>query len=128
MGWPPAGRILIAYLLRKRERWLVRSVYPTTARNRRPVRDPPGRFFVVARERMLRILKQREYGTMATTYEDILALFRETDRKFQETDRRFQELMEAQKETDRKFQETDRKFQETSKLVSNLGGQWGAVC
>ncbi len=55
---------------------------------------------------------------MATTYEDILALFRETDRKFQETDRKFQELMDAQKET-------DRKFQETSKLVSNLGGQWG---
>jgi hypothetical protein len=48
---------------------------------------------------------------MATTYEDILALFRETDRKFQETDR--------------KFQETDRKFQETAPLVSNLGGQWG---
>ncbi|TVR57253.1 MAG: DUF3782 domain-containing protein [Candidatus Competibacteraceae bacterium] len=69
---------------------------------------------------------------MATTYEDILTLFRETDRKFQETDRKFQEtdrkfqeLMDAQKETDRKFQETDRKFQETSKLVSNLGGQWG---
>jgi hypothetical protein len=83
---------------------------------------------------------------MATTYEDILALFRETDRKFQETDRKFQELMDAQKETDRKFQElmdaqketdrrfqetdrkfqeTDRKFQETARLVSNLGGQWG---
>ena len=26
---------------------------------------------------------------------DILALFRETDRKFQETDRKFQELMDA---------------------------------
>ena len=87
---------------------------------------------------------------MATTYEDILALFRETDRKFaetdrkfQETDRKFQELAIAQKETerllkeqsqetdrkfqdtDRKFQETDRKFQETAKLVGNLGGQWG---
>jgi hypothetical protein len=62
---------------------------------------------------------------MATTYEDILVLFRETDRKFQETDRKFQDLMDAQKETDRKFQETDRKFQETARLVSNLGGQWG---
>jgi hypothetical protein len=61
---------------------------------------------------------QQEDGTMATTYEDILALFRETDRKFQD-------LMDAQKETDRKFQETDRKFQETARLVSNLGGQWG---
>ena len=77
---------------------------------------------------------------MATTYEDILNLFRETDRKFQETDRKFQEtdrllkeqsqetdrkfeetdrkfreVAEAQKETDRKFQETDRKFQETDR-------------
>jgi hypothetical protein len=62
---------------------------------------------------------------MATTYEDILALFRETDRKFQdlmdaqkETDRRFQE-------TDRRFQETDREFQEAARVVNNLGGQWG---
>jgi len=70
---------------------------------------------------------------MATTYEDVLNLFRETDRKFQETDRKFQEtdrllkeqfqetdrkfqeIAEAQKETDRKFQETDRKFQETDR-------------
>ena len=47
---------------------------------------------------------------MATTYEEILELFRETDRKFQETDRKFQD-------TDRKFQETDRKFQETERLL-----------
>ena len=45
---------------------------------------------------------------MATTYEDVLNLFRETDRKFQE-------LVEAQKETDRKFQDTDRKFQDTDR-------------
>jgi hypothetical protein len=55
---------------------------------------------------------------MATTYEDILALFRETDRKFQD-------LMDAQKETDRRFQETDREFQEAARVVNNLGGQWG---
>ena len=91
---------------------------------------------------------------MATTYEDILALFRETDRKFQElaiaqketerllqkqsqeterllkeqsqdTDRKFQDTDRKFQDTDRKFQETDRKFQETAKLVGNLGGQWG---
>ncbi len=69
---------------------------------------------------------------MATTYEDILVLFRETDRKFQdlmdaqkETDRKFQETDRKFQETDRKFQETDRKFQETARLVSNLDGQWG---
>jgi hypothetical protein len=47
---------------------------------------------------------------MATTYEDILNLFQETDRKFQETSRQFQE-------TDRKFQETSRQFQETERLL-----------
>jgi hypothetical protein len=74
---------------------------------------------------------------MATTYEEVLTLFRETDRKFQElvdaqkeTDRKFQEsraeadrqfqeterlLREQSRETDRKFQETDRKFQETDR-------------
>ncbi len=58
---------------------------------------------------------------MATTYEDVLNLFRETDRKFQE-------LVEAQKETDRKFQDTDRKFQETDrklKLVTTAIGDLG---
>ncbi|MEA3642804.1 MAG: hypothetical protein VBE63_23105 [Lamprobacter sp.] len=58
---------------------------------------------------------------MAVTYEEILTLFQETDRKLQaterlmreqsqETDRRFQE-------TDRRFQETDRRFQETERLI-----------
>ena len=51
---------------------------------------------------------------MATTYEDILVLFQESDRKFQqlfqETDRKFQD-------TDRKFQDTDRKFQETERVL-----------
>lgn len=51
---------------------------------------------------------------MATTYEEVLNLFRETDRKFQE-------LVEAQKETDRKFQETDRKFQDTDRLLREQG-------
>ena len=65
---------------------------------------------------------------MATTYEEILELFRETDRKFQDTNRGIKELLDAQKETDRKFQETDRllkerfqetdqKFQETERLL-----------
>ena len=40
---------------------------------------------------------------MATTYEEILELFRE--------------VAESQKETDRKFQDTDRKFQETERLL-----------
>ncbi|MDR2096581.1 MAG: hypothetical protein LBP76_13855 [Treponema sp.] len=42
---------------------------------------------------------------MGLTFEQIWALFQETDRKMQETDRKMQE-------TDRKMQETDRKIQE----------------
>ena len=67
---------------------------------------------------------------MATTYEEVLNLFREvaeaqketerkfqdTDRKFQDTDRKFQEVAESQKDTDRKFQDTDRKFQELAEV------------
>jgi hypothetical protein len=84
------------------------------------------------------------------TYEQILEMFKETDKKiqesnriltekFQETDKKFQEsermLTEKFQETDRflseKFQETDRflseKFQETDKLISNLGKSVGGL-
>jgi hypothetical protein len=85
---------------------------------------------------------------MSITYEEILQLFKETnrqfqetDRKFQETDRRFQEtdrkfqetdqqikeLLISQKETDRKFQETDRKFQATDRQLKELGKQIGGL-
>lgn len=74
---------------------------------------------------------------MATTYEEILMLFRdiaeaqkETDRQFKETDRKFQEtsrkisdIAEAQKETDRQFRETDRKFQETDRKFQETDRQ-----
>lgn len=57
-------------------------------------------------------------NTSQPTYDDILRLFQETDRKFQalitETDRKFQE-------TDRKFQETDRKFQVTDRIIQETG-------
>ena len=55
---------------------------------------------------------------MATTYEEILELFRETDRKFQE-------VAESQKETDRKFQETDRKIESMADTVKKLGHRLG---
>ena len=51
-------------------------------------------------------------NTSQPTYDDILRLFQETDRKFQEL---IKELFISQKETDRKFQETDRKFQDTDR-------------
>ncbi|MDZ7621737.1 MAG: hypothetical protein U5O69_04760 [Candidatus Competibacteraceae bacterium] len=66
---------------------------------------------------------------MPTTYEDVLNLFRETDRKFQETERL---LKEQSQETDRKFQETDREqSQATEKKLNQLErlftSQWGKL-
>jgi hypothetical protein len=46
------------------------------------------------------------------TFEDVWAMFQETDKKFKETDKKF-------KETDKKFQETAREIKELSK---NMGG------
>ena len=61
---------------------------------------------------------------MATTYEDILNLFRENDGQIKE-------LLRSQQETDRKFQETDRKFQETDRKLNQLEklftSQWGKL-
>jgi hypothetical protein len=63
-------------------------------------------------------------NTSQPTYDDILRLFQETDRKFQEL---MKELFVSQKETDRKFQETDRKFQETSREVKAVNESIGRV-
>ena len=54
---------------------------------------------------------------MATSAEEIWALFRETDRKFQEASR---EMTQRNAETDRKFQDTDRKFQDTDRKIQQL--------
>ncbi len=80
---------------------------------------------------------------MATTYEDVLNLFRETDRKFQDTERLLREqsqeterlLREQSQETDRKFQETERLLREqsqaTEKKLNTLErlftSQWGKL-
>ena len=82
-------------------------------------------------------------ATPQPTYDDILRLFQETDRRFQETDRKFQETDRRFQETDRKFQETDLQLKETdrklhaaiqenrrinqqvSKQIGELGGAWG---
>jgi hypothetical protein len=57
---------------------------------------------------------------MSVTYEEILMLFRETDRRFQETER----LMKAaSQETERRFQETERRFQETEHQMQETDRQ-----
>ena len=61
------------------------------------------------------------------TYERVLKMFRQTDRRMRQTDR---EMRRMSQETDRKFQETDRMFQEvnkqmkrTDKKISALGSR-----
>ncbi|CDH46332.1 conserved hypothetical protein [Candidatus Contendobacter odensis Run_B_J11] len=77
---------------------------------------------------------------MATTLDEVWALFRETDRKFQDTDRK---LQESRAETDREINELAREAKEASRRVDlqieklgqkvdqvsdnldKLGGKWG---
>jgi len=82
------------------------------------------------------------------TYEGILELFRQTDRKIQElaeqvketseqmketdrqikeTDRQVKETSEQMKETDRQMKETDRQMKETDRKLSRLGSRIGEL-
>jgi hypothetical protein len=66
-------------------------------------------------------MKQKSTTTrkpqMGLTFEDVWAMFQETDKKFQE----------RQEETDKKFQETARQIKETHKQIGELGNKFGAV-
>jgi hypothetical protein len=78
---------------------------------------------------------------MGLTFEDVWAMFQETDKKFQETDRQMKETREQMKETDRQMKETDRqmketdrqmketdrRMKETDKRIGELGNKFGAV-
>ena len=55
------------------------------------------------------------------TFEDVWAMFQETDRKFQETDRQIQETGKQIQETGKQMLETDKKMQETDKKIQVLG-------
>ena len=61
------------------------------------------------------------------TYQQVLNLFAETDRKFAETDRKFAETDRKFAETDRKFAETDRKIAQTEKLVDKVSRNLGDI-
>jgi hypothetical protein len=64
------------------------------------------------------------------TYEEVLGLFKETDRKFQDTDRKFQETREQMKEADRKvreqMKETDRQIKALGRQIGGLGNKFGS--
>jgi hypothetical protein len=53
----------------------------------------------------------------ALTFEDVWAMFRETDRQFKESDRKFREMS----------QETKQALKEASRIVGNLGNKLGIV-
>ena len=68
-------------------------------------------------------------STNSLSYDDILKLFQETDRKFQETSLLIKELFISQKETDREFremsQETNREIRAVNESIGRLGNRLG---
>ena len=61
-------------------------------------------------------------STTQPTYDDILRLFQETDRKLKEI---AEQSNERSKEVDRQFTETDRKIKEVSASIGRLGNRLG---
>ena len=61
------------------------------------------------------------------TYEGVLEMFRETDRRFQETAQQFQETDRRFQETARRFQETARQMKAADKKISALGSRIGKI-
>jgi hypothetical protein len=58
-------------------------------------------------------------------FQEIRALYQDTDRKFQDTDRKFQDTDRKFQDTDRQFKETDRKIAEVSRQLGQLGNRLG---
>jgi hypothetical protein len=74
---------------------------------------------------------QTQQPQMGLTFEDVWAMFQETDKKFQETDKKFQEtdkrFQESKAEHDRMIAETDRHLRETDRIVKELSKNIGGV-
>jgi hypothetical protein len=68
-------------------------------------------------------------STPQPTYDDILRLFQETDRKFQETALQFKETDPQIKETEQllkqQSQEIDLQIEKVNRQIAKLGGAWG---
>ncbi|MDR2392549.1 MAG: hypothetical protein LBD93_00085 [Treponema sp.] len=69
--------------------------------------------------------------TMGLNFEQVWAMYQETDRKFQETDRKFQEtdrkFQEMVKETNRQIAETDKQIKETNKQIKETNRAIGKL-
>ena len=65
------------------------------------------------------------------TVEEVLSLFKETDRMLKEqakeADRRLQESDRKFQETNQRFQEADRRLQKTERMIEELGRQIGGL-
>ncbi|GHU26081.1 hypothetical protein FACS1894164_16710 [Spirochaetia bacterium] len=66
---------------------------------------------------------------MGLTFEQVWAMFQETDRKMQETDRKMQEtdrkIQESNEKMDRMFEETNRVVKAVSRDIGKLGNRFG---
>ena len=58
------------------------------------------------------------------TFEQVWAMFQETDRKFQETDQKFQKSRE---EFDRKWQKLQEQMEKTDRQIGDLGNRFGEL-
>jgi len=75
--------------------------------------------------------EQQSSQQTSLSYEGILELMRENERKFmlmsQETDRQMKETDRKMKETAEQMKETDRRIKETSRKISDLGSRIGEI-
>jgi hypothetical protein len=81
-------------------------------------------FWVYLKWRLIMSDVQERQPVRGLTFEDVWAMFQETDRKFNETDRQF-------KETDRKIKETEllieKLAKKTDKQLGELGNRFGEL-
>jgi hypothetical protein len=72
-------------------------------------------------------VEQAREPAKGLTFEDVWAMFQETDRKMQETDRIVKETAKQMQETDQKMQETAKQMRETDRKIGKLGNRFGEM-
>jgi predicted AAA+ superfamily ATPase len=70
---------------------------------------------------------QKRQPQKGLTFEDVWAMFQETDKELKETGRLIKETRESQKETAKQFQENAKQQKETALQIKELGKQIGDV-
>ena len=62
-----------------------------------------------------------------TSWDDIKAMFQETDRRFKETDRKFKENAKSFKETEKFIKETSASIKRTERMICDANKQIGGI-